>query len=433
MNTSRLISLDAPRQSLVYLALRELITSSRTLPFRILAPNLYHELFLEARERVFWNKIIHQNTCGDLSDPSYITHDTYHTILNATMAQPQATQGPRIRRPRVLARQACQADDVSLMSEAISFSSSPIYRDTVEGVLTHALKQLVGYNSTNVLTYILTHGADIHRLSGMDVAVCIRRPVEPSKQTIDLLLAHGWDINAQDKDSWPLLWFVVNDDEFVAWCLERGASVLPKDQPPLQNDGVMSMDQIYHCPPILQRAAQNSTVSTFELLRSRGAPLGRRTLHFAAMAAIRPRDIDDSVTAQPEGQQRQNQMPDQFRDKTPVELYAERMAMVRHLVDTLGLDPNAPDQPEGFRLGSHWGSPLCYVAGPMVGDRDCRNVVWFLLDRGADPTIAIQIAKDLKKRYLLEAVEEWRAQDAVKHLVGGVLFSKPNSVHGGVI
>ncbi len=239
--------------------------------------------------------------CGDISDPPYTTHDTHHTILNATMAQPQATQGPRIPQPCILARQACQTDDVSLMSQAISISSSPSSRVTVEDVLAHALEQSVACNSTNVLTYILTHGTDINLISGTDVAVCVRRPAEPSKQTIDILLAQSSDINARDKRSWPLLWFVVNDSEFVAWCLERGASVLPKKQPPLQNDGVMSTDQIYHCPPIIQRAAQNSTVLTFELLRSRGAPLGRRTLHFAAMAAIRPRDSDDSVSAQPEG------------------------------------------------------------------------------------------------------------------------------------
>ena len=108
-------------------------------------------------------------------------------------------------------------------------------------------------------------------------------------------------------------------------------------------------------------------------------------------------------------------MPDKFRDIAPVERYAKRIAMVRHLLVTLGLDPNARDQPEGFQLGNQLGTPPCYVAGPVVGDWDCRDVVWFLLDRGADPTRAIRIAKNLEKRYLIEAVEDWRAGDAVKH------------------
>ena len=48
------------------------------------------------------------------------------------------------------------------------------------------------------------------------------------KALAQILLDHGWGINERSPGSKLLLWPIVNDDDAVAWCLERGASVLLK-------------------------------------------------------------------------------------------------------------------------------------------------------------------------------------------------------------
>ena len=57
------------------------------------------------------------------------------------------------------------------------------------------------------------------------------------------------------------------------------------------------------------------------------------------------------------------------------------MALVKHLVNELGLDANAMDC-EGH-WPNHWGTPLSYTCH----SGDDGEVVRFQLDRGADPSI----------------------------------------------
>jgi len=83
--------------------------------------------------------------------------------------------------PRQLSLMACQADDVSLMSQAISMCSSPDSRNTVEDVLSQALMISVGRNSSHVLTYLLTHGADVHDVRATSVVHS-----KPSKQVLEI-------------------------------------------------------------------------------------------------------------------------------------------------------------------------------------------------------------------------------------------------------
>jgi hypothetical protein len=69
-------------------------------------------------------------------------------------------------------------------------------------------------------------------------------------------------------------------------------------------------------PPVLEIAAGSGSVATFELLQARGAPLGRLTLHRAVKQAFINAPSDDSI-----------------RDA----LFEQRMDMVKHLVDIVGL------------------------------------------------------------------------------------------------
>jgi hypothetical protein len=210
----------------------------------------------------------------------------------------------------------------------------------------------------------------------------------------------------------------------VAWCLERGASVLPKGQklwPPeidINNAEALveyferlpreeGSDCLYYCLPILELAARQSTVATFELLRSKGAPLGWRVLHMAAVGRACMAVPESSVTKQAspidEGKQ-------QLSDRELARKPEERMDMVRHLVDTLKLDVNARDQPPGWMLGNFFGRPLHYVAHNRGSKGDCREVTLFLLQRGADPELVDGGMSPMAygKGNFLDAVKEWR-------------------------
>lgn len=113
-------------------------------------------------------------------------------------------------------------------------------------------------HATKVLSYLLTHGGNVHDIPTASIAS------DPSKAVIEILLAHGWDIRARRVEEWPLLWFCVRNRDMLTWCLKHGANVTPKDQKPYTSGGSESvMDYSYHCSPILDLAASSSTVAIF--------------------------------------------------------------------------------------------------------------------------------------------------------------------------
>ncbi|KAF1959972.1 hypothetical protein CC80DRAFT_490008 [Byssothecium circinans] len=216
-----------------------------------------------------------------------------------------------------------------------------------------------------------------------------RDAVHASKETLEFLLAQGWDINARPdsgNNREPFMWHVVRDSDLVKWCLEHGASVHPRDQEPLCDDVITESQR--KCQQILEKVAAWGSVATFELLRSKGAPLGWRSLHRAVETATYGR-------------------PEQAGDDRE---HGERMAMVRHLLDVVGFDVNAPDQPVGSKvLPMHNGTPICYIPASGMLERDTRELTWLLLDRGADPTPALEIAKRFYPKFA-EDVKAWKAQ-----------------------
>jgi hypothetical protein len=210
---------------------------------------------------------------------------------------------------------------------------------------------------------------------------------------LEILVAHGWDINARRFGDPPFLWEVVGYSDIATWCLEHGASVTPKDLNLSSEEEVMK-DKA-GCRPLLEVAASQSTVAMFEVFRERGAEFGPRTLHFAAQAAINSHSYS-------------------------IDKHVERMRMVKHLVGTLGLDPNALDQPRGWALGNHWGTPLCYVANSNP-NWDCSEVVKYLLEQGADPDLvmepsgrsAMDFGRGARNEHFLGIVGEWKKRKDV--------------------
>lgn len=283
------------------------------------------------------------------------------------------------RPERVAMLKACKDDDTTLFEEAISMTAE----DDIKSFYNEARQIAIQDSAITILNNLIERG----------VSVMPRFPTEPmgaSKETLEFLLAQGWDINGQGpspNDKEPFMWNVVKDYDLVKWCLEHGASVHPRGQEPFR-DGITTTKSRGECQQILEKVARCGSIATFELLRSNGAPLGWRSLHFAVETATygRPgKEGDYSIH------------------------HDERMAMVRHLLDVVKLNVNAPDQPVGTRvMPTHSGTPICYIPDSKSLERDTRELTWLLLDRGADPTRALEIAKLYYPKFV-EDVKAWRA------------------------
>lgn len=130
----------------------------------------------------------------------------------------------------------------------------------------------------------------------------------------------------------PLVYRYYWSEELLHWCLDHGARV----DYPYTDPGQIS--------PLLDLVGRGGTISTFKLLMGKGAKLGPRTLHLAVRSASSGK--------------------------------AERMEMVRFLVEEMGCDVNAMDMPADKEYGGHHGTPLNYA----VYDGGAVEVVKYLLE-----------------------------------------------------
>lgn len=310
----------------------------------------------------------------------------------AQEADPSA--GARRENAMQMSIEACKTDDLSFMQRAITVASQPNSRHSVADVLLRGLKRAAARQAVHVLQYVLDRGADVSSLSASDL-MSTELSLEPLREVLDVLVAHGWDVNTQGHSGTdlPLLWHVVQYHDLVKWCLDHGARVnLAEPSAAANAEGTQSRTQRPR-PTILGAAAASGTVETFELLRARNAPLDRRTLHLAVEKA--------TVLAPKEGSEGS-------------EAYIRRMAMVRHLLDAVKLDVNAVS----YQVGSQCTTPLCYPAARNTS-QDFRELVFLLLDHEAwlrlelDPqAIAYYMdpmtcAESVNNVQFLQAVKEW--------------------------
>lgn len=266
---------------------------------------------------------------------------------------------------------ACAANDVARVRQALE--AAPSRRFNEKELRVWAIRRAVWNGAADVVRFLLELDRSLVEALTPDRVAEAR-----SSEVFQILLDHGWDIDAREPDQgngWGrrLMQLVCHDETLVRWCLDHGASVTDDHTDP------------YRCPPILETVAAVGTIDTFKLLRARGAQPGRRTLHRAVeSAAAAGRDP-------PRG--------------------PPRMAMVKYLVDEVGLDVNGLDTDE--KLPNHWGTPLCYAI-QILGDME--EVVTFLLDRGADPWIedcwggrnAVTLAEFYKRDQIAQLLREKR-------------------------
>ncbi|KAK3725871.1 hypothetical protein LTR37_000019 [Vermiconidia calcicola] len=298
------------------------------------------------------------------------------------MAQSQKQEAtaprPKTNAPSVhadsLSTQACEADDPAMMEQAISLASQPGSRVTPKKIITDGLKRAARRNSLRVLKYLLDHGADVNDLRAghlMTTDTC--KP--PSRELLEMVAAYGWDVNARtgpNGTEYPLLWLVVEDVDLVD---------VP-DPPTVHPDGTTSYSGRPR-PTLLGVAASSGTVETFELLRSKGAPLDRRTLHLA---------VENG-----------------------------HLDMFRHLLEVVGLDVNA-DGRDPFSMYHSCSTPICITSFRRGSTWRFRGLVFYLLDHGANPELsfgeenddrwpsAVRCAEMSGNTDFLQAVQEWRAR-----------------------
>jgi hypothetical protein len=301
----------------------------------------------------------------------------YRTIKTGTI---ELTQSNPLH-PGSMVHKSCQENDIDGLKHGLKKASE--YGVNHTSLITDALQTAVSAGHVEIPRFLLeTQGALVTELA------CSSITENPSIELLQLLLDHGLNINKETHHgrlAGPyILQGVCYDETLTRWCLDHGAKI-----------DTLHVDFI-RSPPLLESVAGRGSIPTFKLLLERGAKLEGRILHRAV------RNVG-------------------WNPGTPQDNAA--MAMVRYLVDELGLDVNQMDSEKP--RGNHYGTPICYAA---VEPCQCTEVVKFLLERGADPFIkgftitqcdAFLWAKGRGNTKVLEILEEWALKAGKKTETGG--------------
>lgn len=116
---------------------------------------------------------------------------------------------------------ACEKDDTTLVDQAF-LRASQVGGVNEQKLLNEFCALAVEKNATNTLVHLIKRGAKVTSLTSSQIAWRSPR----TKPILEILFAHGWDINARDGPAHvsppePFMWSVVEDIELVvsrAWC-----------------------------------------------------------------------------------------------------------------------------------------------------------------------------------------------------------------------
>ncbi|RTE85062.1 hypothetical protein BHE90_000427 [Fusarium euwallaceae] len=298
--------------------------------------------------------------------------------------------------PRDILDEAIEHDSIPQLVEALQIAqSTPPRNSSYEKFLTSALSACVENGKLDMVKYLLEQeSAPLTSLSPTKVWSKFSIPL------VELLIAHGWDINQQAPRGPTdrcrrLVDLACHDQDIIAWLVDHGARV---------DGGEYEYEMFPQPAPLLETCALQGSVSTFKYLQERGARLGRRTLHLAAGAAA-ALGVDPKVEGDGTADASESAMNKEAERKRA------KLEMLRFLVEDVKLDVNAMDTdiPHHAR---HLGTPICYAASKVNGG----VVVRWLLEKGADSSIknmegadAEYVAKDHGCEKPLEVLKEWKA------------------------
>ena len=318
--------------------------------------------------------------------------------MDPAASSSQAHDGQLDARPRPyhLVHAARAENSLPKLVHAVEVARTTLSDAKFQGFLNRALQMVVRNGCPTLTAYLLDNQhaqmscLNLHHIAG-----------KPSVELLELLLSHGWDVNhapppSPTQQGRRLIDHVCRDEKLVRWLVEHGATV---------DHGECEDTLDAWPPPLLQTCALVGSVSTFKLLQSKGARLGKKTLHVAvSQAASDGADPAATSPAVVEGQ-----------EESELDQRRRRVAeMLRFLVDEVGLDVNGMDTDTPmYRF--HDGTPLNYAAKHKSG----VAVVRWLLSKGADPTIpnlsgevshwsAEQFAKAYECNEVLRVLREWK-------------------------
>lgn len=254
----------------------------------------------------------------------------------------------------------CKVENVGGLQRALYDAERGYDGLTGRGCLADALHYAVQHKAYCSLRYVLEHGANV----AMVQPRLLQSSGYVSRPMVEMLVHHGWDVNTRLMEQTPLLWLVVDDEDLCRWLLGQGASVTPRNIP---GDNLSPL----LVPTLLEAVAARGSCSTLKLMLANNAPLGGRVLHFAVERAGASGNTHD--------------------------LHASGMAIVKFLVEELGVDVNQLDRPDERRLANHWGTPLSYLRLEDPRSESTMNTISYLLGKGANP--------DMKNRDGIAAID----------------------------
>ncbi|ROW03890.1 hypothetical protein VPNG_07292 [Cytospora leucostoma] len=353
-------------------------------------------------------------------------------------ANPQTQPRKRRLSPKLLFIRASRANSLPDFIEALeiarhqapAYDSSHPYPSVIRSGLSASIRQ----GRTSLASYLLGN----EPLAPAILRAHIRPSTIGRKASIplfELLIAqYGWDINTEDVpvhcDKRPLISWVLegpNEHELICWLLDHNARV------DFGQDDYFLERLVPRPPALLETCARYGSVESFRLLQARGARLGNRTLHFACVRAA-CYGADPSVSSEElegnghGGQLGQNATGNTAEfdayDSFEAEMAAydagaearasvqrpKRAAMLRFLVDEVGLEVNQPDLDVIQLMAWHYGTPICYAAE----EKDGAAVVRWVLGKGADPlfqrwTICAEACARAHGNYeVLQVLGQWR-------------------------
>ena len=232
--------------------------------------------------------------------------------------------------------------------------------------LNFGLVSAIIHDQRDIVRYLLSHGAVIDdRVTAMAVKTA-------SLPIFDILLSHGWDVNASFLGGQTPLLNLLQHETLVRWLLAHGAD--PNLGPPPSPQ--LSALPVTDSGAVLDAAAGAANLEIFSLLLRHGAKLENSLPLHAAAASTSKGD-------------------------------EESLAMMGYLLQ-LGVDIDGSDESRGFRA---LGTPLHYaIRGGMI------ERVRFLLMSGSNVKIAgrgglmpLALAMQTGKEELIALVESYQS------------------------